>query len=116
MSGSESAEATGEDGPRPPGWRRLLPVAVSFAFSLVNFFLLPGALASLRSEDHWTGLIFLLYGSLSLAGAALVFAWFLSRQWRAAPWLWRVAALWNMVAPLAAMFVYAAAGARLEGD
>jgi hypothetical protein len=116
VSGTGSAETSADGGPKPPQWRRFLAVSSSFAFSTVNFFLLPGALASLRSGDHWTGLLFLLYGSLSLAGAALVFAWFLSRHWRAATWLWRVLSIWNMVAPLVAMFVYAAAGSRLEGD
>jgi len=116
VSGTGSGETSADDGPRPSGWRRFLPVSISFAFSLVNFVMLPSALASLRTRDDWTGLLFLLYGSLSLVGAALVFAWFLWRHWRAAPWLWRALAIWNIVAPIAAMFVYAAAGARLEGD
>jgi hypothetical protein len=116
VSGSGSADTGNEGGPNLPAWRRFLPVFLSLAFSTVNFLLLPGALASLRSGDNWAGLRFLLYGSLSLVGAALVFAWFLWRHWRASPWLFRVIAIWNMVAPVAAMFVYAAAGARLEGD
>ena len=116
MSESGPAETPGADGPGPPGWRRFLPVSVSFAVSIANFLLLPGALASLRTGENWTGLVFLLYGSLSLVVGALVFAWFLWRRWRTAPWLWRAVAIWNMVAPVAAMFVYAAAGARLEGD
>jgi hypothetical protein len=100
-------------GTRDP--RRIL-VYASCVLSTLNFLLLPAALKSLRTGETWTGLVFLLYGGLSLSAASLVFAWFLARHWRGSPWLLRLVTLWNMVAPIAAMFVYAAAGAALEGS